>query len=209
MPKKAFLNLNMEKRSRISETAMRLFVDHPYEQLTVTQIIKNLSLHPTTFYRYFDNKEELYCYLLQSIAQKRSMTLSSIRDQRSDFFYYDDRLSDNELTELEIRFVGTAKRLPVDVLQHMYMNVFLDETVSLHKSRLRLMRYDGKLRPDIDDDLIAYIGATIPFNIIMFGRAAGIEDDALLSKLNRYFFENFFLHGLMPDEVFSSQENLK
>jgi AcrR family transcriptional regulator len=198
MPKKAFLNLGEADRKEMIDKAMQLYVDHPYAGITLKMILEKLTLHPTTFYRYFEDKDELYCVLLHDLAIKRKEYLGDRAPFYGSSLFISD-YSNEPLTELEVRFVKTVLHLPLNVLTHIYMVVFKDETVSILKNRLRRMRYEGKLRPDIDDDLIAFIGATIPVNLILFCREAGIEDEDLLIKLNKYFFDSFFLHGIMKD----------
>lgn len=201
MPKKAFINLDNAYRKELMDKAMQLYVEHPYADITLNMILEKLSLHPTTFYRYFEDKDELYCVLLYDLAMKRKEYLADQAPFLGSSLFISD-YSDEPLTKLEIQFVKTVMHLPLNVLTHIYMNVFKDETVSILKSRLRRLRYEGKLRPDLDDDLIAFIGATIPVNLILFCRDAGIEDEDLLIKLNKYFFDSFFCHGIMKDSEF-------
>lgn len=202
MPKKAFWNLSEETRNELIEKTMRLYASHPYEDVTLAMILETLSIHPTTFYRYFDDKDELFCVILRNIALKRKAYLEETHDYSSDFFMF-NASNMTPLTDLEQEFVKCAFYAPAQVLLNMYTGIFKDETVSELKERLRIMRYDGKLRPDIDDDLISYIGATIPLNLMLFCRQAGISDWETVGKVNRYFMENFFTHGLMTDEQYS------
>lgn len=78
------------------------------------------------------------------------------------------------LNELEIKFIKTIITLPVDVLLHLYLDLFKDESIVIFKDSLRRLRYDGKLRPDIDNDLISFKYVTVQFNLILFYREAGI-----------------------------------
>lgn len=206
MPKKAFLNLPEEARSELMEKVMALFVSRDYEEITMANLLEALEIHPTTFYRYFEDKKELYFYILRSIAEKRKSFLDDGQAYGMGFFFYNDSDNCAPLTELEIDFIRTVNKLPMEMLLHLYVKEFKDETVSILKERLRLLRYDGKLRPNIDDDLIAFIGATIPLNMLLFGREVGLENEEVLKKMNRYLFEDFFSHGLMTDEVYAEQK---
>lgn len=203
MAQQAFLNLDKEKQDELMNKAMRLFVDHKYEEITIKQLLEALSLYPATFYRYFKDKDDLYHHLLVSLAEKRKAFLE--KDGQEYVFELTDYDNTAEpLSELELKFAKTVMHLPVDVLLHLYLDLFKDESIAVFKNSLRKLRYDGKLRPDIDDDLISYIYATVQFNLILFYRESGIEDEDLQAKIRKYF-DQFFLHGLVKDSEFEEE----
>jgi AcrR family transcriptional regulator len=203
MFQKAFLNLDKEKQDELLNKAMHLYIDHKYENVTIKLILEALSLHPGTFYRYFKDKDNLYYAILCNLAQK---VKDSSKNQGQEYVF-DLVARDNTaepLNELEVKFVKTVMTLPVDVLAHLYLDLFKDESVAVFKDLLRRLRYDGKLRPDIDDDLISFIYATVQFNLILFYRDAGIEDEDLQIKARKYF-DKFFLHGLIKDSAYEEE----
>ncbi|KQO16624.1 TetR/AcrR family transcriptional regulator [Paenibacillus sp. Leaf72] len=200
MFQKAFLNLDKEKQDELLNKAMQLFIDHKYEDVTIKLILETLSLHPATFYRYFKDKDDLYYVMLCNVSQKKKDFLKNDGQE----YVYELMVRDNTaepLNELEVKFVKTVINLPVDVLLHLYLDLFKDESIAIFKDSLRRLRYDGKLRPDIDDDLIAFIYATVQFNLILFYREAGIEEEDLQLKVRKYF-DKFFLHGLIKDSEY-------
>lgn len=200
MSKKSFFNLDGEKQDELMNKAMHLFVEHKYEEITMKKLLEALSLHPATFYRYFKDKGDLYHMLLVKLARKRKEYLEKDGDEYVfELMSYDNTAE--PLSELELKFAKTVLNLPVDVLLHLHLNLFKDESMAVFKDTLRHLRYDGKLRPDIDEDLISYIYSTVQFNLILYYREAGIEDEDLQIKIRKYF-DKFFLHGLIKDSDF-------
>lgn len=205
MFQKAFLNLDQEKRDELLNKAMQLFVDHKYEDITIKQILEALSLHPATFYRYFKDKDDLYQVLLRNMAQKRKEVLKKPGQEYVFELNASDQTADSEpMAELEIKFAKTMIALPVDVLAHLYLDLFKDESIAMFKDQLRRLRYDGKLRPDIDDDLVSFMYATLQFNLILFYREVGIEEEDLQAKARKHF-DQFFLHGLIKDSAYEEE----
>ncbi|WP_026885693.1 TetR/AcrR family transcriptional regulator [Clostridium beijerinckii] len=215
MPKKAFFRLDETKREEISNSAMQLFVNYPYDDINMKMTLDALSMHPGTFYRYFDDKDDLYCLLIQNVTQKRAEFFNN-RNQDSILQIFLTGLFDNDngigaepLNELEVKFIETILSIPENILLHIYLNVLKGESFPLVKDILRRMRFDGYLRPDIDDNLISFMFETMQFNLILFFREFGIKDFELQHKVSKYFTD-FFCHGLVEDHKYSElMSNLK
>jgi AcrR family transcriptional regulator len=70
-------------RRDISEVAMRLFLEHGYEQTTVDQIAAAAGLSPRSFFRYFATKEDLVVgHLADEGAQLRIALEARPADER-------------------------------------------------------------------------------------------------------------------------------
>jgi len=63
MPQKTFNNLSPERQREIVNVALEEFSLNDYESASLSAIINRLGLAKGSFYRYFESKEELYCYL--------------------------------------------------------------------------------------------------------------------------------------------------
>lgn len=196
MPKKAFLNLPPETQAGILEKAMPLYVDYPYETVTLQMLLDALSLHPTVFYRYFTDKDELYIYANLVLLEKYT---AYRRKQNPEydlnvFVVYEDT---EPLTELELAFLKTFTMVPQDILLRSYWDVFKPGLFNRYKQALRRYRAEGKLYADIDDDLISYMYATTMFNMLLFFREFNIDDPALQMQLKKSFYTGFFRRGII------------
>ena len=64
MPRESFNNLSQEKKNRIFSAAKIEFIRHPYEEVSINRVIKNAKISRGSFYLYFENKEDLYYFVL-------------------------------------------------------------------------------------------------------------------------------------------------
>lgn len=146
MPKNTFFRLDEARREEISNSAMHLFVDNPYEDITMKMILDSLSMHPGTFYRYFEDKDDLYCLLIRNVTQKRAAYFNNSNED-SLFRFFLTGLFGNvngivtePLNELEIKLIETFLYIPENILLKIYLNVLKGESFPLIKDILRRMR---------------------------------------------------------------------
>lgn len=208
MPKSTFFRLDEARREEISNSSMHLFVDNLYEDITMKMVLDSLSMHPGTFYRYFEDKDDLYCLLIRNVTQKRAAYFNnSNEDSLLQFFLTGlfgsvNGIVTEPLNELEIKLTETLLYIPENILLKIYLNVLKGESFPLIKDILRRMRVDGYLRPDIDDDLISFMFESMQFNLVMFFREFDIKDSKLQHKISKYFAD-FMSHGLLEDHKYA------
>ncbi|MEC0127066.1 TetR/AcrR family transcriptional regulator [Paenibacillus pabuli] len=208
MPKNSFFRLDEARREEISNSAMQLFVDHLYEDITMKMVLDSLSMHPGTFYRYFEDKDDLYCLLVRNVTQKRAKYFNNSNEDSLYRFFLTTLFGNvngtetEPLNELEIKLTKTFLNIPENTLLKVYLNVLKGESFPLIKDILRRMRVDGFLRPDLDDDLISFMFESMQFNLVMFFREFDIKDSTLQHKLSKYFAD-FMSHGLLEDHKYS------
>lgn len=78
MPKPTFLNLPDEKRNRIVELALDEFSTHPYRQASLSRIVARAGIAKGSMYQYFENKLDLYQWLVtEELERRRSEWLQS------------------------------------------------------------------------------------------------------------------------------------
>lgn len=71
MPKPTFHNLPEDKRQRFVEAALDEFAGSSYEAASVSRIVQTVGIAKGSFYQYFENKLDLYLWLLQQAAQRK------------------------------------------------------------------------------------------------------------------------------------------
>ncbi len=71
MPKKTFYNLPEEKRQKIEQVALMEFADKDYRDVYVTEIIKQSGIAGGSFYQYFEDKQDLFLYMMETIRQDK------------------------------------------------------------------------------------------------------------------------------------------
>ncbi len=71
--KELFLKLDEEKQKRIVEAGIEEFSNKLFADASINQIIKNARIARGSFYLYFEDKLDFYCYLLDTIFENRTL----------------------------------------------------------------------------------------------------------------------------------------
>src|SRR6056297_3074817 len=71
MPKATFMNLPGEKRDRIMTIAYKEFSANDYRKASLSKIVEKAGIAKGSVYQYFENKLDLYTYLVQEAAQEK------------------------------------------------------------------------------------------------------------------------------------------
>ena len=73
MPKDTFFNLPPEKRARIAELAIEEFSEHPFNEASISRIVARAGIAKGSFYQYFENKLELYRWLVFGVVLQQKL----------------------------------------------------------------------------------------------------------------------------------------
>ena len=87
MPKQTFFNLPSEKRALIIEAAIEEFAVHGFQKASINKIVDKASIAKGSVYQYFENKEELYSYLVESASGKKLAYINKELETASDDFF--------------------------------------------------------------------------------------------------------------------------
>jgi AcrR family transcriptional regulator len=71
MPKQTFLNLPEEKRRIIVNAAIEEFAEYGLENASTNRIVANSGIAKGSFYQYFEDKYDIFDYLLDLIAKEK------------------------------------------------------------------------------------------------------------------------------------------
>ncbi|TPR54992.1 TetR/AcrR family transcriptional regulator [Apilactobacillus kunkeei] len=70
MPTQTFLNLNEDKQNQVFNALIKEFSDHRLMDAQVARIIKDCSIARGSFYKYFDDINDSYQYVLKRVLRK-------------------------------------------------------------------------------------------------------------------------------------------
>lgn len=85
MPKKTFYNLPEEKQNQIIDSAIEEFSRGTYKEIPISAIIKRAEIPRTSFYDYFEDKMDLYSYIIDMIGRKKAKYMD-LRSEEEGFF---------------------------------------------------------------------------------------------------------------------------
>ncbi|WP_338786076.1 TetR/AcrR family transcriptional regulator [Metabacillus sp. FJAT-53654] len=87
MPKQTFFHLAKDKQDTLIQSAKEEFSRVPLHEASIANIIKNAGIPRGSFYQYFEDKEDLFFYLLNQLAQKNhERFISILKEKNGDLF---------------------------------------------------------------------------------------------------------------------------
>lgn len=77
MPSSTFLNLPAEKREKLMTKFYDEFSKNSYSEASISKIVADLKIAKGSIYKYFENKQDLYFYLIECAAQTKLKHIGS------------------------------------------------------------------------------------------------------------------------------------
>ncbi|MDF2519606.1 MAG: TetR family transcriptional regulator [Clostridia bacterium] len=71
MPKQTFFNLPEEKREKLIDVATDEFAKNSFNSASITKIVEKAGIAKGSLYQYFEDKKDLYKYILELSANKK------------------------------------------------------------------------------------------------------------------------------------------
>ena len=68
MPKQTFYNLSTEKQKKIIKSARKEFSGVPLAEASIQKIVQDADIARGSFYQYFEDKEDLFEYIVEEVA---------------------------------------------------------------------------------------------------------------------------------------------
>lgn len=162
MPTDTFFNLSAEKRDKILDAAFAEFSTYTYEQSSIANIIKKAGIPRGSFYQYFEDKKDLYKYILEIIGQQKYEMLLPMLHQKKELGFYETL---RELFKIGAKFFIEQPRLAR--IGELFMNDLnyeirkeiygenVPKGVLFYQELLKEGIENGEIDPDIDLELIA------------------------------------------------------
>jgi len=198
MPKQTFLNLSEEKKNRIVDKCYDLFIDLPYEEITIREIVKRLGISIGSFYKYFEDKEDLYLYLMVKIEKKY---LQKQHEKYGQTFLNEETLPLRyACTPKEEAFNKTWYSVSSEVHHRFYFGPYADELHSWLHAELVDMQIKGLLRKELDLKLVYFMYMTSMFNLQIYFKKENIESDEDKLRIKDEYFRDILFYGIMENK---------
>lgn len=104
MPKTAFWKLPFEKRNHFIEISIEEFSNQSYENVSVKHISQKMGIAKGTLYKYFENKKDLYLFLVEYAIAKKYQTLDKLLQQSPE----------NDLSEVLLQIYLSTSHFEID-----------------------------------------------------------------------------------------------
>ena len=163
MPKDTFFNLSEEKRNRIIDSSIDEFSKYQFNDATVSRIVKNAKIAKGSFYQYFEDKYDLFIYLLHIIGDVKMRYLSEVLKNIEEEFFFDIlkkmyraglefAIDHPKYAQLGLIFLKTADYK----LKKMIYGNFEEDVDNFFMPLINRAIENGELKPDLDKDLFCY-----------------------------------------------------
>lgn len=174
MPKPTFINLQKDKKTKFLAVALDEFALNDYDHASITRIVKVLNIAKGSVYQYFENKKDLYLYLLDQATRKRQEYVKPLLKAPPQDFY--DLIT--QLFKKTIQFDienPLYSRLLSNANNEKFSKDLGNAMLDMRKKSMDFMRgllerelLMGGIRFDLNIDLASYLLAQMNGNILDF-----------------------------------------
>ena len=126
MPTNTFFNLPIEKREKIINAAKSEFVEYSFHDASINKIIKSAGISRGSFYMYFENKEDLFLYILDGYREEvLAEIVKGVNGEKCDIFqmaiYIYDYVTSKDFNEEMYDFIiKTLHKVDVTLLNYFF-----------------------------------------------------------------------------------------
>jgi AcrR family transcriptional regulator len=163
MPKPTFLNLPEEKRSAFLKIALQEFANHDYNSASISKIVEKAGIAKGSLYQYFEDKQDLFLYLLQVSNQDMLEAIRSSPSPDPDAGFFETLRWQMSATvqatvqyPLQSRLAQRAYTAPLP-----FRDKVLEQARRVRSEHFEAMvrkaQAGGDLRPDIDPTLASFL----------------------------------------------------
>lgn len=168
MPKETFFNLPEEKRCLIRDVAIGEFAEFTFEQASINRIVASAGIAKGSFYQYFEDKEDLFLYLLELSAAKKLNYVSPVMDNpdEHDFFTLIRKMyiAGIQFANDHPGYAEISKQLLANKAGPIYQKVMADNASMANvffEGLLESAVARGEVRADVDIKMAAYMVASL------------------------------------------------
>lgn len=182
MPKSTFYNLSDDKKKRIFDAAVQEFSTRRFSEASLNQIIKNAGIPKGSFYQYFNDKEDIYLYMLEEMSKEEPELdpNAGVPDPEADFF---EIVIQRTKASFKLGRQSEYTRIGILMLadNSEFITKLLDITYEWLKRKLERDKERGLIKPETDADLV--VKMLFAFTMEEYFRN-GLDENLLLRKLN-------------------------
>jgi AcrR family transcriptional regulator len=201
VPKQTFFNLQQDKRKKLIEAAEMEFTRVPLFEASIANIIKMAGISRGSFYQYFEDKDDLYFFLLEDKLTKAKNYFIALLDKHEGdliealldmYFYFLTTLSDEE----EKNFLRNAMLYTTYKVESSFSNMF--ETYIDNQEFMKITGLINRQYLNITNDQellhIFKIISALAFNNLIEKTVKGLTDAEAMESFE--LSVNLIKHGI-------------
>ena len=203
MPKETFFNLPEDKRTLICNVALDEFAEYSFDQASINRMVAKSGIAKGSFYQYFENKKDLFLYLVQSAAEEKLNYISPLMrnpDQHDIFTLLREMyLSGIRFAAEYPRYAEISKKLLESKGSPIYEEVMAGNLPSAYEFFETLLENAiarGEVRADLDIQMFAYLIVSINTLVVTYYSEyiAQDYDEKMFATIDKFL--DFLKHGI-------------
>lgn len=89
MPTDTFFNLPPDKRKRILDAATDEFSTYTFDEASIARIVKGAGIPRGSFYQYFEDKKDLFKYILQLAGEEKYKAMMPVLSKMNELGFFE------------------------------------------------------------------------------------------------------------------------
>lgn len=173
LPKSTFYNLPKEKQQRIVEVAILEFKENNFDSASINKIVENSCIAKGSFYQYFEDKKDLYKYIISLTVQKKIKYMSPVMENPFNYDFFtllrEMYLSGLNFAKDNPDLVAIGNRLLADRSHPLYIEIVkdnMDTSCEVFETLLSRGIERGEIREGIDLELTAFMITSLNTSIV-------------------------------------------
>lgn len=172
-----------ERRRELLQTAMRLFAEEGYDNVSVRAVVRAAGVAPGLAYHYFDSKQALFSAAIEAYAERCAVELNAVFDDRT--------LTLDEQLDRVLAVGADHDRFPYAAYFHAEGGGALHDRLSLgmceavrphvREALARDAAARGLTAPDADE-----LAALMVYGCVGLASGPDMPDEAALAAIRRY-----------------------
>ena len=174
MPKDTFLHLTTEKKESFVHACAMQFAMYNYEKASLSKVVTDLKMAKGSIYQYFENKKDIYEYLIEVCRQKRKPYIQQVFDNMPELLK--DVLKLYLIQELKF---AINEPISFKLLQNIYDEKFSKDignkgthfilkNMDFIRGMIERDMMKGIIFPEIEIHLLSYMVANIQIRFIEY-----------------------------------------
>jgi len=183
-----------EKRNKIIDCAVEEFSKRDFDNAKLSNIVKNADIARGSIYQYFEDKMDLYLYVIEIIKESKLSYLESLMSNPMDMPFL-DLFKEMYIAGLKFaidnpRYIRIFSYL-MNSRNELYNDIFkknLDIAYNLYIAMIDKDKRKGLIRADVDSEVFAKIVVDLTVNVSVEELSIGNENlhyDNMLERITQ------------------------
>jgi AcrR family transcriptional regulator len=163
MPLQTFDNLPEDKRQRIIDCAVDEFSQHDYASASISKIVAKAGIAKGSLYQYFNDKSDLYTYLLDLAAQTKTEMMAKAFHSENKLPFFETLLTlFSVMSNFELQYPNLAKigYKAINSKSPLSEDLIIKgkrSTIQYFVTLINQGKLSGEIRSDVDAETAAFI----------------------------------------------------